>query len=53
MTPEHEVLAIPSVWEYDKSLVIILAVAVYLTPARIEIPSEKRTSKVLILELVG
>ena len=46
MTPEHEALATPSVWAKESSLVTILGVAVYVTPARIEITWEKCTSNV-------
>ena len=53
MTPEHEALATPSAWAKDCLLVTILAVAVYVTPARIEITWEKYTSNVLTLELVA
>ena len=37
MTPEHEALAMPSSIERECFVVVILAVAVYVTPARIEI----------------
>ena len=37
VTPEHEVLAMPSSIKKDCFVVVILAVAVYVTPARIEI----------------
>ena len=53
MTPEHEALAKPSLWAKEYLLVTILAVAVYVTPARIEITCEKCTSNVLSLELVA
>ena len=53
MTPEHEALATPSEWAKDSLPVTILAVAVYVTPARIEITWEKCTSNVLTLELVA
>ena len=53
MTPEHEALATPSLWAKDRLPVTILAVAVYVTPARIEITWEKCTSNVLTLELVA
>ena len=53
VTPEHEALATPSPWAKDCLLVTILAVAVYVTPARIEITWEKYTSNVLTLELVA
>ena len=53
VTPEHEALATPSLWAKDRLPVTILAVAVYVTPARIEITWEKCTSNVLTLELVA
>ena len=53
VTPEHEALATPSVWAKEFLNVTILAVAVYVTPARIEITWEKCTSNVLSLELVA
>ena len=53
MTPEHEALATPSVWAKDRLLVTILAFAVYVTPAWIEITWEKCTSNVFTLELVA
>ena len=36
-TPEHETLVIPSLRKSDFSLVVIVAVAEYVTPAWIEI----------------
>ena len=53
MTPEHEALATPSVWAKESLLVTVLVVAVYVTPARIEITWGKCTSNVLTLELVA
>ena len=53
VTPEHEALATPFRWAKEGLLVTILAVAVYVTPARIEITWEKCTSNVLTLELVA
>ena len=53
VTPEHEALATPYERAKYKTLVPILAAAVYVTPARIEITWEKCTSNVLTLELVA
>ena len=53
VTPEHEVLANPSLRQKEVLLVTILVDAVYVTLARIEITSEKCTSNVLTLELVA
>ena len=53
VTPEHKVLAKPFVREKELLLVTTLAVAVYVTLARIEITWEKCTSNVLTLELVA
>ena len=52
-TPEHETLVIPSLRKSDFSLVVIVAVAEYVTPAWIEILWEKCTSNVLTLDLVA
>ena len=52
VTPEHEVLAIPSVRAKDLALVVFWTVAVYDTPGWIAILWEKCTSNVLTLELV-
>ena len=41
MTPEHEALAKPSLWAKEYLLVTILAVAVYVTPARVRDPLRK------------
>ena len=53
MTPGHDALAIPSLSQKDSLLVVILAVAVYVTPAWIEITWENCTSNVLTLERVA
>ena len=53
MKPGHDALAIPSLSQNDSLLVVILAVAVYVTPAWIEILWEKCTSNVLTLDLVA
>ena len=53
VTPEQEALVTPSAWAKECELVVTFDEAVYVTPARIKIPWEKRTSNVLTLELVG
>ena len=53
MTPEHKALDMPSVRAKDVVFVVILAVAVYVIPARMDITREKYTLNVLTLEVVA